>query len=190
MWASASSMIMLGRLAAWPVGQLSLDIVPKIKAMADMLVLPHSEKFTTPHKIDSYMDSETPIAAADPATRRAVLDNQTAKLTPPTYHGLTAGTVSVVRNAELATERIRAVPMRLAHKHAHKKFQIQSKCRLCRSAMIFTIAARFKIIAIPPLILPELWNAIGSVQVGAIGTRLRAGAMTISQIQLGPSACR
>lgn len=67
------------------------EAMPLFMAIADVLVSPRLEPYVTPLKIYSYMASGRPIVATDLPTHRAVLDETTAVLVPPTVDGLASG---------------------------------------------------------------------------------------------------
>ncbi len=67
------------------------DTMPEYMGLAEVLVSPRLEPYTTPLKIFSYMASGRPIVATDLPTHTQVLDADAAILVPPTPAGLADG---------------------------------------------------------------------------------------------------
>jgi glycosyltransferase involved in cell wall biosynthesis len=67
------------------------DTMPEYMGLAEALVSPRLEPYTTPLKIFSYMASGRPIVATDLPTHTEVLDADAAILVPPTPAGLSQG---------------------------------------------------------------------------------------------------
>lgn len=78
------------------IGKRDPDTMPEYMGMADVLVSPRQERYTTPLKIFSYMASGRPIVATDLPTHSVVLNRDSAVLTPPTAAGLAAGISSTL----------------------------------------------------------------------------------------------
>ena len=73
------------------VGAQPPDAMPEYMGLAEVLVSPRLEPYTTPLKIFSYMASGRPIVATDLPTHTQVLDAEAAILVPPTPAGLADG---------------------------------------------------------------------------------------------------
>jgi glycosyltransferase involved in cell wall biosynthesis len=73
------------------IGARPPDTMPEYMGLAEVLVSPRLEPYTTPLKIFSYMASGRPIVATDLPTHTQVLDGDAAILVPPTPAGLAAG---------------------------------------------------------------------------------------------------
>ena len=67
------------------------DTMPEYMGLAEVLVSPRLEPYTTPLKIFSYMASGRPIVATDLPTHTQVLDADAAILVPPSAAGLAEG---------------------------------------------------------------------------------------------------
>jgi glycosyltransferase involved in cell wall biosynthesis len=73
------------------IGAQPPDTMPEYMGLAEVLVSPRLEPYTTPLKIFSYMASGRPIVATDLPTHTQVLDAEAAILVPPTPAGLAKG---------------------------------------------------------------------------------------------------
>jgi glycosyltransferase involved in cell wall biosynthesis len=73
------------------IGARPPDTMPEYMGLAEVLVSPRLEPYTTPLKIFSYMASGRPIVATDLPTHTQVLDAEAAILVPPTPAGLAEG---------------------------------------------------------------------------------------------------
>jgi glycosyltransferase involved in cell wall biosynthesis len=73
------------------IGTQPPDTMPEYMGLAEVLVSPRLEPYTTPLKIFSYMASGRPIVATDLPTHTQVLDAEAAILVPPTPAGLAEG---------------------------------------------------------------------------------------------------
>jgi glycosyltransferase involved in cell wall biosynthesis len=77
--------------AVRPIGARPPETMPEYMGLAEVLVSPRLEPYTTPLKIFSYMASGRPIVATDLPTHTQVLDSEAAILVPPTSAGLAGG---------------------------------------------------------------------------------------------------
>jgi glycosyltransferase involved in cell wall biosynthesis len=73
------------------IGARPPETMPEYMGLAEVLVSPRLEPYTTPLKIFSYMASGRPIVATDLPTHTQVLDAEAAILVPPTPAGLAEG---------------------------------------------------------------------------------------------------
>jgi glycosyltransferase involved in cell wall biosynthesis len=73
------------------IGARPPDTMPEYMGLAEVVVSPRLEPYTTPLKIFSYMASGRPIVATDLPTHTQVLDPDAAILVPPTPAGLAEG---------------------------------------------------------------------------------------------------
>jgi glycosyltransferase involved in cell wall biosynthesis len=73
------------------IGARPPDTMPEYMGLAEVLVSPRLEPYTTPLKIFSYMASGRPIVATDLPTHTQVLDAEAAILVPPTPAGMAEG---------------------------------------------------------------------------------------------------
>jgi glycosyltransferase involved in cell wall biosynthesis len=80
------------------IGAQPPDTMPEYMGLADVLVSPRLEPYTTPLKIFSYMASGRPIVATDLPTHTQVLDAEAAILVPPTPAGLAEGILRALEN--------------------------------------------------------------------------------------------
>jgi glycosyltransferase involved in cell wall biosynthesis len=79
------------------------DTMPEYMGLAEALVSPRLEPYTTPLKIFSYMASGRPIVATDLPTHTQVLDADAAILVPPTPAGLAEGILRALDDPAAAT---------------------------------------------------------------------------------------
>jgi glycosyltransferase involved in cell wall biosynthesis len=73
------------------IGPRPPETMAEYMGMAEALVSPRLEPYTTPLKLFSYMASGRPIVATDLPTHTQILDETMAILVPPTAAGLSAG---------------------------------------------------------------------------------------------------
>jgi glycosyltransferase involved in cell wall biosynthesis len=103
-------------------GKRSLEQIPDVMALADVLVSPRLEPIATPMKIYSYMASGRPIVATDLPSHSEVLDKTTAVLVPPSEEGLADGIEYVLRHPCEAAALARAAAERVRARHSREVF--------------------------------------------------------------------
>jgi glycosyltransferase involved in cell wall biosynthesis len=91
--------------------------------MAEVLISPRQEPYTTPLKIFTYMASGRPIVATDLPTHTVVLDRDSAILVPPIPEGLAEGIERALREPERALELGRRAARLVGEKYTYELFQ-------------------------------------------------------------------
>jgi glycosyltransferase involved in cell wall biosynthesis len=84
------------------LGARPTDTMPEYMGLAEVLVSPRLEPYTTPLKIFSYMASGRPIVATDLPTHTQVLDTAAAILVPPSPAGLAEGILRALEDPAAA----------------------------------------------------------------------------------------
>jgi glycosyltransferase involved in cell wall biosynthesis len=98
------------------IGAQPPDTMPEYMGLAEVLVSPRLEPYTTPLKIFSYMASGRPIVATDLPTHTEVLDESSAVLVPATAEGLAHGILQALEDPVRA-ERLGEEARRRAERH-------------------------------------------------------------------------
>jgi glycosyltransferase involved in cell wall biosynthesis len=107
------------------IGARSPDAMPEYMGLAEVLVSPRLEPYTTPLKIFSYMASGRPIVATDLPTHTQVLDADAAILVPPTPAGLAEGIVRALEDPAGAAELGRRARHLVETRHTFAGFKRQ-----------------------------------------------------------------
>ena len=111
------------RAAVRLIGRRPPDTMAEYMGMAEVLISPRQEPYTTPLKIFTYMASGRPIVATDLPTHTVVLDRDSAILVPPTPEGLAEGIERALREPERALELGRRAARLVGEKYTYELFQ-------------------------------------------------------------------
>jgi glycosyltransferase involved in cell wall biosynthesis len=99
------------------------DTMPEYMGLAEVLVSPRLEPYTTPLKIFSYMASGRPIVATDLPTHTQVLDAAAAILVPPTPAGLAEGILRALEDPAAAAALGRSARHLVETRHTFADFK-------------------------------------------------------------------
>ena len=105
------------------IGQRPPATMPEYMGMAEVLVSPRREPYTTPLKIFSYMASGRPIVATDLPTHSVVLDRDCAILVPPTAAGLAEGIGRALDDPERAARLGRQAARVVEESYSYERFR-------------------------------------------------------------------
>jgi len=105
------------------IGRRPPDTMPEYMGMAEVLVSPRREPYTTPLKIFSYMASGRPIVATDLPTHSVVLDRDSAILVPPTAAGLAEGIARALDDPEQAARLGQRAARLVAEDYSYERFR-------------------------------------------------------------------
>jgi len=105
------------------LGRRPPDTMPEYMGMAEVLVSPRREPYTTPLKIFSYMASGRPIVATDLPTHSVVLDRDCAILVPSTAAGLAEGIGRALGEPERAARLGRQAARLVDERYSYEGFR-------------------------------------------------------------------
>lgn len=105
------------------IGVRPPSTMPEVMGIADVLVSPRLEPYTTPLKVFSYMASGRPIVATDLPTHTEVLDPASAVLVAPDAAGLAAGITAVLDDPQAAAARGAHARTQVNEHHTFARFK-------------------------------------------------------------------